>query len=138
MHQIGEVAETVGLSLRTIRHWDDVGLVPPSGRSAGGFRLYTDGDIEQLRLVKNMKPLGFSLEEMRSMLDVLDRLGAERVPTKERTQLLDRLRGFADVADDSCARLREQLVAAEDLASTLRKLAGRHLAQSRPSTRRAR
>lgn len=135
MHQIGEVAETVGLSLRTIRHWDEVGLVPPSGRSAGGFRLYTDGDIEQLRLVKNMKPLGFSLVEMRSMLDVLDRLRVERVPTKERSQLLDRLRGYADIADDSCARLREQLVAAEDLASTLRKVAGRHLAQSKASTR---
>lgn len=128
MHQIGEVAEAVGLSLRTIRHWDEVGLVPPSGRSAGGFRLYTDGDIELLRLVKNMKPLGFSLEEMRSMLDVLNRLGVGRVPAKERTELLRRVGAFADAADASCVRLREQLLAAEDLAVTLRNVAGRHQA----------
>jgi len=65
MHQIGEVAEAVGLSLRTIRHWDDVALVPPSGRSAGGFRLYTDADIERLRLGRSLKPLDLTLEEIR-------------------------------------------------------------------------
>lgn len=52
MHQIGEVAEAVGLSLRTIRYYEEVGVVPPWGRTAGGFRLYTDDDIERLRLVK--------------------------------------------------------------------------------------
>ncbi len=62
-HQIGEVAELVGLSLRTIRHYEEVDLVPPSGRSSGGFRLYTDADIARLRLVKHMKPLDFTLEE---------------------------------------------------------------------------
>jgi DNA-binding transcriptional MerR regulator len=45
MMQIGEAAERVGLSLRTIRHWDEVGLVVPSARSNGGFRLYTEADI---------------------------------------------------------------------------------------------
>ena len=43
MHQIGEVADVVGLSLRTIRHYEEVGLVPPSGRTAGGFRGGFDG-----------------------------------------------------------------------------------------------
>jgi len=47
MHQIGQVAGAVGLSLRTIRHWEEVGLVLPSGRSAGGFRLYTDQDTAE-------------------------------------------------------------------------------------------
>ena len=51
LHQIGTVAERVGLSLRTIRHYEEVGLVVPSGRSAGGFRLYTDGDVERLEQV---------------------------------------------------------------------------------------
>ncbi|MHB1487694.1 MAG: MerR family transcriptional regulator [Acidimicrobiales bacterium] len=138
MHQIGEVAESVGLSLRTIRHWDEVGLVPPSGRSAGGFRLYTEGDIERLRLAKRMKPLGFSLEEMGSVFDVLDRLGARRVPTKERSDLLERLTGFADLAESSCARLREQLTAAEELASSLRLEATRHREPAESSIRRGR
>ncbi|MEX0790718.1 MAG: MerR family transcriptional regulator, partial [Actinomycetota bacterium] len=68
MHQIGEAAESVGLSLRTIRHYEEIGLVPPSGRTSGGFRLYTEEDIERLRLVKHMKPLDFSLEEMRDLV----------------------------------------------------------------------
>jgi DNA-binding transcriptional MerR regulator len=74
MHQIGEVAEAVGLSLRTIRYYEETGLVLPSGRSAGGFRLYTDSDIDRLRLVKQMKPLELTIDEMRELLTVRDRL----------------------------------------------------------------
>jgi MerR family transcriptional regulator, copper efflux regulator len=71
---IGEVADRLGLSLRTIRHYDEVGLVVPSGRTAGGFRLYTDEDVERLALIKRMKPLGFSLDEMRDLLEIRDSL----------------------------------------------------------------
>ncbi len=46
--RIGEVADRVGLSLRTIRHYDEIGLVVPSDRSAGGFRLYTEADVVRL------------------------------------------------------------------------------------------
>ena len=59
--QIGEVAEQVGLSLRTIRYYEEVGLVTPSSRTSGGFRLYTETEVARLRLVKRMKPLEFSL-----------------------------------------------------------------------------
>ena len=46
MHmQIGQVAQKTELSIRTVRHYDDVGLVTPSARSAGGFRLYTETDV---------------------------------------------------------------------------------------------
>lgn len=119
MHQIGEVAEAVGLSLRTIRHWDEVGLVPPSGRSAGGFRLYTDDDIERLRLTKSLKPLDLSLEEMQELLTTRDKLRAKPTRT-ERTVLLERLAMFAAVTDERCERLREQLASVEDLAAMLR------------------
>ncbi len=70
LHQIGVVADTVGLSLRTIRHYDEVDLVVPSGRSQGGFRLYTDADIDRLMQVKAMKPFGFSLDEISEVLDL--------------------------------------------------------------------
>ena len=123
MHQIGEAAEMVGLSLRTIRHWDEVGLVPPSGHSAGGFRLYTDSDIDRLRLAKHMKPMGFSLDEMRNLLEILDLLAAGP-RSRDRTRLLKRLAGFAgfaDLAEARCAGLREELSAAEDLASILKR-----------------
>lgn len=119
MHQIGEVAEAVGLSLRTIRHWDDVALVPPSGRSAGGFRLYTHGDIDRLRLIKSLKPLDLSLEEIRDLLDTRDRLQAQ--PTKaERPRLQQHLAGYAARAEERCIHLAEQLNSVEALATRLR------------------
>ncbi len=59
--QIGEVAERTGLSLRTIRYYGEVGLVVPSARSKGGFRLYTESDVARLLLIKQMKPLGVQL-----------------------------------------------------------------------------
>jgi len=70
MH-IGELAERTGLSLRTIRHYDDVGLLPASARTEGGFRVYSEADAERLMVIKQMKPLGFSLEEMAEILALL-------------------------------------------------------------------
>jgi DNA-binding transcriptional MerR regulator len=102
MHQIGEVAEAVGLSLRTIRYYEETDLVPPSGRSAGGFRLYTVADIERLRLVKHMKPLELTIEEMRDLLGTQDRLADPTTPEHERSALLDRLSMFAALAEERC------------------------------------
>ena len=73
MH-IGELADRAGMSLRTIRHYDEVGLLTPSGRSEGGFRLYTDADFSRLMVIRRMKPLGFSLDEMAELLRVVDAL----------------------------------------------------------------
>ena len=78
--QIGEVAERTGLSMRTMRHYEEDGLVAPSARSDGGFRLYTEDDIARLHAIRRMKPLGFTLEEMRELLDSLALL-ADAPPT---------------------------------------------------------
>ena len=66
VHQLGEAADAVGLSLRTIRHWGEVDLAQPSGRSAGGFGLSTDDDVDGLRLAESLEPLDLSLDEMRA------------------------------------------------------------------------
>ena len=130
MHQIGEVAEAVGLSLRTIRYYEEVGVVPPSGRTAGGFRLYTDGDIERLLLVKQMKPLDFSLEEMRDLIQTRDRL-TEDVTAEERQELIERLGMYAAIAQTRCETLRAQLESAESFAGTLQREASRGRRPSR-------
>lgn len=119
MHQIGEVAQELGLSLRTIRHYEQVGLVPPSGRTSGGFRLYTRQDIERLRLVRRMKPMEFTLEEMRDLLDLRERL-ANGTYDPDRTGMNERLEMYAEAAEARCAKLREQLEHAESVASMLR------------------
>ncbi|MDP8986983.1 MAG: MerR family transcriptional regulator [Actinomycetota bacterium] len=126
MLQIGEVAGAVGLSLRTIRHYEEVGLVPPSGRTNAGFRLYTDDDVARLRLVKHMKPLEFTLEELRELLHVRDRLSDTDVPTEEREDLVARLRMFATAAEQRSSHLRAQLEAAEATADMLRREVRRH------------
>ena len=89
--QIGEVAERTGLSLRTIRYYGEVGLVEPSARSRGGFRLYTETDVDRLNLIKRMKPLEFSLEETRELLEAVDRLGSAETGPDERRALSERL-----------------------------------------------
>lgn len=78
VRKIGEVAEATGLSIRTLRHYDELGLVVPSGHTAGGFRLYTDADVERLLLVRRMKPLGFSLERMRQFIEAINVLRAAK------------------------------------------------------------
>ena len=55
--QIGEVAERVGLSLRSVRYYEEIGLVEPSDRTEGGFRLYSEEDVRRLLLVKRIKSL---------------------------------------------------------------------------------
>jgi DNA-binding transcriptional MerR regulator len=121
--QIGEVAERTGLSLRTIRHYEEVGLVVPSARSKGGFRLYTEADVDRVMVIRRMKPLDFSLEEMRDLLEITDRIAAtEDAPIGEELQrLLERLDSYRKVAEERCEALRARLEMAEDFAATLRR-----------------
>ncbi len=119
MHQIGEVAARVGLSLRTVRYYEEVGLVVPSGRTDGGFRLYTDADIDRLAMVRQMKPLDFTLEEMRDLLEVRDDLANPRTGARRRAELVDRLTMYASAASERCDALRQQLDAVESFAIKL-------------------
>ncbi|MEU9865200.1 MerR family transcriptional regulator [Streptomyces sp. NPDC047971] len=120
--QIGEVAARTELSLRTIRHYEESGLVVPSARSQGGFRLYTESDVSRLMVIRRMKPLGFTLDQMRDLLDATDRLDAEgpRLGAEEREELLERVRGYQRSAAEQVERLRVQLARAEDFEGTLR------------------
>ncbi|WP_406120462.1 MerR family transcriptional regulator [Streptomyces sp. NBC_00989] len=118
--QIGEVAARTELSLRTIRHYEETGLVTPSARSQGGFRLYTESDVARLMVIRRMKPLGFTLDEMRALLDATDRLDAgETLALAEHEELLERIRGFEQAAQQRVADLRTQLARAEEFAVTL-------------------
>lgn len=107
--QIGEVATRTELSLRTIRHYEETGLVTPSARSQGGFRLYTESDVARLMVIRRMKPLGFT-----HRLDS----GAEPVDA-ERRELLDRVRAYERSATEQVDRLRTQLSRAEEFAAAL-------------------
>ena len=123
MLQIGEVATRVGLSLRTIRHWDEVGLVVPSERTAGGFRLYTEADVERLLFIKTLKPLEFSIDQIRELLTVIDDIRADDGTDEEHTaQLQGRLAMFRAAADSRTEVLRGQVHSLESLSRTLKSM----------------
>lgn len=120
MMRIGEVTARTGLSLRTVRYYEEVGLVVPSGRTDGGFRLYTEADLARLLVVKVLKPLNFTLEEMRDLLETKDRLSDPTIDDAQRARLAERLAAYADRATDRCAVLRARLEAAEAFVHDLR------------------
>ena len=125
MMQIGELADRAEMSLRTIRHYDEVGLLTPSGRSDGGFRLYTDADFSRLMVIRRMKPLGFSLDEMAELLRVVDALGASDADGAESGggavhDTRARLDAFIADAAERRARLERQLAMADEFLELLR------------------
>lgn len=116
MH-IGELAEATGLSLRTIRHYDEVGLLPATTRTEGGFRLYTLADLERLLVIRSMKPLGFTLEEMAELLRIVDNLATSGEHPDER----DELDAFIAEAERKRDKLALNLVRAEEFIADLSK-----------------
>ena len=114
---IGEVANRVGLSLRTVRYYEEQGLFEPAGRTDGGFRLYTEEQVARLLFIKQMKPLGFTVEEMRELLAARDDLTHERAECRRAAE--EQLAVFARDAAERCGKLRDQLARAEEFAQQL-------------------
>jgi len=117
MH-IGELADRSQMSLRTIRHYDEVGLLKPSGRTEGGFRLYTERDFTRLLVIRRMKPLGFTLEAMAGLLRVIDALEASE-PGQDDTATRAELNTFIEEAARRRAKLEEQLGMADAFLALL-------------------
>ncbi|KAB1985757.1 MerR family transcriptional regulator [Streptomyces triticiradicis] len=82
---VGRVAELAGVSVRTLHHYDEIGLVRPSARTAGGYRAYSAGDVERLREVLAHRRLGFGLREIADLVDD---------PATDAVARLRRLRGL--------------------------------------------
>ncbi|WP_032407522.1 MerR family transcriptional regulator [Rhodococcoides fascians] len=117
--QIGEVARRTELSVRTVRHYEDVGLLMPSARTTGGFRLYTESDVDRLLVIRRMKPLGFTLSEMKELLDSLDVLDDRGASTTQRAAAAEFVEQCHAKAEDSVRRARRHLRYAEELTDLL-------------------
>jgi DNA-binding transcriptional MerR regulator len=104
-YQVKDVARLAGVSIRTLHHYDAIGLLVPGARTAAGYRLYTDADLFRLQQILIGRELGLSLEEIRRSLDDprFDRKGAL---IAQREQLRDR------------ARQTEAMIRAVDVALT--------------------
>ena len=117
--QIGEVAERTSLSLRTLRHYDEIGLLRPSGRSEGGFRLYSEADVTRLLVIRRMKPLGFTLDEMSEVMRLLEVLGTgnDEAPDVDRLSELEQVIARAEERRET---LRRQVEMADEFIEALR------------------
>ena len=82
---MGRVAELAGVTVRTLHHYDEIGLVRPSARTAAGYRAYSAGDVERLREVLAYRRLGFGLREIADLVDD---------PSTDAVAHLRRLRGL--------------------------------------------
>lgn len=109
--RIGALAERIGLSFRTIRYYEEIGLVVPSGRTKGGFRLYAEGDVERLVLVKAVRPLRLNLDETREMLAARDRMLAGG---QEGGEDESRIVSYLATAERRLVKARVDLGAAEE------------------------
>jgi MerR family copper efflux transcriptional regulator len=132
--QIGVVAERLGLSIRSLHHWEEMGLVKPSARSVGGFRLYTEEDVQRLILMRRMKPLGYSLEEIRDFLDALDVLDNSE-DEQARTQSAAVLDTVRRRLAESRASLHQRLSWADEFEQILDTESTRRQLTTGPATR---
>src|SRR5512141_2198543 len=67
---IGEAAAATGVSAKTIRHYEAVGLLPPAKRTDSGYRTYTDADVHALRFVRQARDHGFSIKAIAELLSL--------------------------------------------------------------------
>jgi DNA-binding transcriptional MerR regulator len=88
-YTVGRVAEIAGVTVRTLHHYDEIGLVTASGRTAGGYRVYESADVERLRQVLTYRALGFGLGEIATLVDApgVDAVGHLK---RQRALLLER------------------------------------------------
>lgn len=118
---IGEVAERTGLSHRTIRYYEEMGLVSPAGRTEGGFRLYDEAGIDRLLLITPMKPLGYTIEQIGELLRALDTAADPGTEGSVRQAARAELDAAHAGVQDRIADLRSALVRAEAFAERLQR-----------------
>jgi DNA-binding transcriptional MerR regulator len=103
--KVGELAKQTGLTVRTLHHYDEIGLLSPSHRTAAGHRLYVEDDVARLQQVASLRNLGFPLEEIRDVLNEkrmsplqVVQIHADRLREQVRSQqrLVERLDALAE------------------------------------------
>src|SRR5205085_12037518 len=85
-YTIEQVASRTGFTKRTLRYYEEVGLLPPTGRTEGNYRRYSEADIERLERIKNLRDLlGFSLIDIRELIEAEDERGQIQVAYRHET-----------------------------------------------------
>lgn len=123
---VGDLAEKVGLSPRTIKHWEDKGIIEPDMRSEGGFRLYSGGYVYLCELVRDLQLFGYSLEEIKKISDYFRYFLAiqenlDAFPKAEVSSMLDAMYTEIKILFDKMGLLQKGIRRWEDLMKKKRK-----------------
>ena len=121
--RVGRLAAATGVTVRTLHHYEEVGVLVPSGRTEAGHRLYADADVRRLYRVMALRELGMSLAQIRAVLDrgagLAEVLRAHLAHVEEslgrRWALRDRLAGLCERIDDG--------ISTDDLVATIEGMA---------------
>src|SRR5215217_4687919 len=100
-YSVGRVADLSGVTIRTLHHYDEIGLLSPGGRSDAGYRVYEDSDLERLQRILFYRELGFTLKEISTIIDDpnTDSMGHLRRQRGLLVERMERLSAMVDAVD---------------------------------------
>ncbi len=129
-YSIDQVAAQTGLTKRTLRYYEEMGLLPPTGRTEGNYRRYSDEDIHRLEHIKKLRDLlGFSLADIRDMLEVDDERGVLKEAYRQETDAAARIVQL-DRADELIRRqlqmIEQKMAGLEQMQTKLQATIERH------------
>src|ERR1044072_4673372 len=94
-YRVSRVAALAGVTVRTLHHYDDIGLLVPGERTSAGYRVYTEADLERLQQIRFYRELGFGLDEIAVLLDTADPREHFR---RQHRLLLERIKKLTEMA----------------------------------------
>lgn len=126
LYQIKDVARLAAVSVRTLHHYDDIGLLSPSQRSAAGYRLYSHEDLLRLQQILIQRELGLPLEAIKRSLDdpEFDRCAALKQQRQEITARLERIQAMLQAIDTALGALAQGEDGMESLGNEVQSLFG--------------
>src|SRR5437868_11702140 len=122
-YTIEQVAARTGFIKRTLRYYEEVGLLPPTDRTEGNYRRYTEADVKRLDKIKKLRDLlGFSLADIREIMEAEDERGQIKVAYKNETEAAAKI-GQLDRADELIRRqlhlIEQKMIGLEEMRTAL-------------------
>ena len=116
---IGEASQATGVSVKMIRYYESIGLIPAAARTMSGYRVYRDADIRTLRFIRRARILGFSVEQMEQLVGLWRDQGRSSAEVR-------------NLARDHLCKLEAKIAEMEEMAGALRRLAGSCQGDAKP------